>query len=871
MSSSNLTLAHFRQPVAVCSEFADLEAVLEIFQSGEGDRLVVINQRQSPLGVIRASRLISSLLEEARGEKKAIAHWLEPIPTLPAQMRVGQFMSYLEAAGFKDHHHSSFALLDSEEKFLGLLDIWSLLKSAVLSTANRDFQEGLLQSLCHLLEGLPLPLMLQTATGEIISRNLSWLNCIGPLNPSLENNQVAVSSGVTPSKEEGIPMVGEIQPYCRKENSFLPTRSSLKPLQLPDLSRGMAIATLLRGKVGPDLAEESPAGALRGIGGGQQQEKSEQVWQLVKLPLNFPLSEPISLVMATDISKQQKLFKELAAKNADLVQLNRLKDEFLACITHELKSPLTAVVGLSSLLKDRKLGELNLRQARYAKQIYQSGRQLMTLVNDILDLTRLETGQLKLNPTPVKIKEICEAAYKEAESRTLKKQEEKTSSPSLQFNLKIESGLETIVADELRLRQMLIHLLDNALKFTACSEQSRTASGGEIGMRVNRWFSWIAFTVWDTGIGIPEESQHLIFQKFQQLENPLTRKFEGSGLGLVLTQRLARAHGGDVSFISKVGQGSQFTILLPPSPDAKSQSEKHTKTQSSTCSAVGQAHWPGLAQREVPVSRTADKLILIVEAVPQYIENLTAYLTSRGNRVVIARTGTEAVEKARQLQPYLILLNPLLPLLSGWDVLTLLKADEKTKNIDVLIMATEAEKQQGLENGADGFLNIPVQKEALNHLLNGFEQNSSLYSARNLTILHLYAPVGFALNAEFALAFSDYASNFNHRILEVGCLEQAEILVRVWQPDVILLDGKGLADPLTYLQSLSKYEGLASLPLVTLNTSITEAANQIKNLSVFPCLFPVNEHNLQDLLAVINIATEVISVDSSSGALPAPK
>ncbi len=827
MSSYNLTLAHFRKPVAVCPQLANLDAVLAIFQSGQHDRLVVVNERESPLGMIRSSRLISNVLEETRGTT-TIAHWLEPIPTLPAQMRVSEFLPYFQTVQFNHPDPSSFALLDSEEKFLGLLDSWSLLKSVVLSTPNRDSQDTLLQSLCHLLEPLPLPLMLQTADGEIISRNLTWLNLIGHLKAPLENNPGAVSSEVTSSSLEGIASVREIQPYCPKENSFLMVRLC-QPLQLPELSRGMATATLLRG-------ESSKQAVKRGVVGGQNQEKSERVWQLVRHPLNFPLSKPIFLVLATDITQQEKLFKELAAKNADLVQLNRLKDEFLACITHELKSPLTAVVGLSSLLKEQKLGELNFRQARYTKQIYQSGRQLMTLVNDILDLTRLETRQLKLNPTSVNIKEICQGAYQEAKSRTLKEQEEKTSQELLPFNLEIESDLENIVADELRLRQMLIHLLDNALKFTA--------SGGAIGIRVNRWFSWIAFTVWDTGIGIPEESQHLIFQKFQQLENPLTRKFEGSGLGLVLTQRLARAHGGDVSFISKVGTGSKFTILLPPSPDAKTKADKEDNPQFAV-----------------------DRLILIVEAVPEYIENLTAYLISRGNGqpsalqdgIAIARTGTEAVEKARQLQPYLILLNPLLPLLSGWDVLTLLKADDKTKNIPIIIMATEGEKQQGLQNGANGFLNLPVQQEALERIIRGFEQNSSLIPVNNLTILHLYPPGELALNAELALALSNYASSFNHRILEVDSLEQAEILARVWHPDVILLDGKGLTESLNYLQGLSKCESLASLPLVTLNASIAEAANQVKNLSVFPCLVPVTQHNLQDLLAVIHIAATTIS------------
>ncbi|MFN7660720.1 MAG: sensor histidine kinase, partial [Dolichospermum sp.] len=255
------------------------------------------------------------------------------------------------------------------------------------------------------------------------------------------------------------------------------------------------------------------------------------------------------LILATDVTEQQQLCKELATKNADLIQLNRLKDEFLACISHELKTPLTAVLGLSRLLVDQQLGQLNERQARYAGLIHQSGRHLMSVVNDILDLTRMETGQMQLTFTPVQIQVVCERALSDV--KNIYQQNNKTqqlspaenhNSSHRQFSLAIEPGLEQMVADELRLRQMLAHLLSNAFKFTEVS--------GEIGLRVSRWEGWIAFTVWDTGIGIPEQQQHLIFQKFQQLENPLTRQFEGTGLGLVLTRALARLHGGDVIFLS---------------------------------------------------------------------------------------------------------------------------------------------------------------------------------------------------------------------------------------------------------------------------------------------------------------------------------
>jgi signal transduction histidine kinase len=244
------------------------------------------------------------------------------------------------------------------------------------------------------------------------------------------------------------------------------------------------------------------------------------------------------LVLAQDLTEQQQLARELTAKNADLVQLNRLKDEFLACISHELKTPLTAVLGLSTLLKDQTLGELNNRQVRYAQLIYQSSRHLMAVVNDILDLTRIETGQLELLFEPVNIEAVCRRAFEQAKQARMI--EHKMGEPltedvlDAQFTLEIEPGLDVLVADEIRLRQMLLNLLSNALKFTEI--------GHPIGLKVNHWGGWIAFTVWDTGIGIAAEKQHLVFQKFQQLENPLTRQFEGAGLGLVLTRRLARLH-----------------------------------------------------------------------------------------------------------------------------------------------------------------------------------------------------------------------------------------------------------------------------------------------------------------------------------------
>ncbi|MBD2091590.1 response regulator [Microcoleus sp. FACHB-1515] len=523
----------------------------------------------------------------------------------------------------------------------------------------------------------------------------------------------------------------------------------------------------------------------------------------------MPPAEPLWLAVQ-DCRLEANL--ELAAKNADLVQLNRLKDEFLACISHELKSPLTAILGLSSLLKDPSIGGLSDRQVRYAQLIHQSGRHLSQIVHNILDLTRCETGQLSLTPEPVAIASACHRAYEQARQVVLGeiKADQPADLDEPKFELAIAPDVETIVADELRLRQMLTHLLSNALKFTP---------SGEVKLTVELWDGWIVFTVADTGIGIAADQQHLIFQKFQQLENPLTRRFAGTGLGLAITQRLAHLHGGEVSFRSIEGQGSRFTLLLPPAPPL-----------------------PAVRPR-------SPRLALMVESPPQ-IAHLSDQLERLGYRVAVARSGPEAIAKARRLQPAVILLNPILPLLSGWDVLTLLKTNAETRQIPAIVMATEADRSRAHQHKASGFLTLPIEPAALRQVLPAL---SPAKAASNLTILHV------RLGRSQDLSRAVYPC----RLLEVDDIEQANMLARVWRPDAIVLDvdveslGGGGAFALS---ELSQHPALRTLPIVTLTAAITQAANQIAGLSVFPCLTPISEEAENPLLQVLHVATERVAM-----------
>lgn len=555
------------------------------------------------------------------------------------------------------------------------------------------------------------------------------------------------------------------------------------------------------------------------------------------LPLTPSVADPLRRVrfdhtLDLDVSSMSPV---------ELVDLNRLKDEFLACVSHELRSPLTALLGLSQLLQDPIIGTLNDRQRRYVQLIHRSGKQLINIVNDILDLTRMETGEIELHPMLVSVPIVCQQALEQAQHRIPNPENVGAAADPRQlpsFKLEVDPDLETLIADPTRLQQILRHLLSNALKFTPPE--------GQVGLRVARWEGWVSFTVWDTGIGIPAEKQHLIFQKFQQLEHPLTRQFEGTGLGLVLTQRLARLQGGDITFTSREGKGSEFTLLVPPSPSGLL--SELPSVLGSGLPPIPAIAPPIFLPAQSPVV-ARNRMVLVVESGVRNLNDLIEQLTELDYRVAIARSGTEALEKVRKLQPCAVLLNPLLPLLSGWDVLTLLKAHEDTEAIPVIITdTTTSDELRAHESRVDGFLRLPVSPRALADTLEQVLQpqtSEQEVASRMILCLHLAEP-----EPDRLFPIESFLHSNHFRVVEAHDCEQAELLARVWKPQVLLLVGT-LVDPTPYLRRLVQQTCLASLPIITLDTAITQAAIQTSELAVFPCLHP-NRSDL--LLQTIDVA-----------------
>jgi signal transduction histidine kinase/DNA-binding response OmpR family regulator/CHASE3 domain sensor protein len=373
-----------------------------------------------------------------------------------------------------------------------------------------------------------------------------------------------------------------------------------------------------------------------------------------------------------------RLFEDLRNANGQLLEANRHKTVFLANMSHELRTPLNAILGFSELLRDDDTGRFDASTGhRFLDQIHTSGQHLLELINDVLDLSKVEAGLMELHPERVQVGESIGLVVSTVEPLAKTKEITIDSDPGPRLHL---------VADPTKLKQMLLNLVSNAIKFTA--------PGGRVSIRARQVGSWLEIAVTDSGIGIAEADLDRLFTEFQQLDAGHGRQQEGTGLGLALTKRFAELHGGEVKVQSIAGQGSTFTLRLP-------------------IAGTKSAELPVLELPRVGPPDPDRPLILVVENNPEAAEILTRHLEAGGFRMSVARTGTEALAMARDLLPVAITLDILLPELDGWEVLTRLKADEMTRNIPVVVISVIDNPTLGRALGALDYFVKPVDRGAL--------------------------------------------------------------------------------------------------------------------------------------------------------------
>ena len=371
--------------------------------------------------------------------------------------------------------------------------------------------------------------------------------------------------------------------------------------------------------------------------------------------------------------------KELDLRNREVERATQMKSKFLASMSHELRTPLNAIVGFSDLLAEGTPGQLNEKQRRFVNHIKQGSTHLLQLINDILDLSKIEAGQLELRSEEFLVKDALPEVLSTIQPLAMAK------------NIRLEQKVESkslVKADRVRFKQILYNLLSNAVKFTP--------KDGLVSIECVDHWDFVRLSVTDTGIGIRPEDQKVVFEEFRQIEGSADRAQEGTGLGLAITKRLVEQQGGQISVESELGKGSRFTFTLLTAESKSKVRPVIEPVQGSVIAASG---------RLTP-------LVLIVDDEGPARELLASYLEPE-YRVVMAESGAEAVKKAQQLRPDAITLDVLMPGSNGFETLASLRKNPETANIPVIILSIVDQKQVGFALGAADYLVKPVRKPAL--------------------------------------------------------------------------------------------------------------------------------------------------------------
>ncbi|ASC70256.1 signal transduction histidine kinase [Halomicronema hongdechloris C2206] len=830
------SLLQFLSCAPSCHQLTSLATVVEQLGTGQHDVIVVLEHPAFPIGLIRAGRLMAYVLSHLSNEavyhgastaaSMSVAQLTQHSSELSARLTQTLVMDckeLVESVAVIPHHWSlaefwtsladgdasHWAVVDAQQTYLGLIECRRLLpflrwpwnqtppalapRTPALPSQTGPFQEWL-----TLLDAVPMPLMLQWGTEQSSFFNLTWRSRLGAdfMPTGLTQNLVPPSCDTR--LLAATPSLSNDNQQILQHLSGLPGRwQYLPPTDYP-------------------------------LGDG-----SWQRWAFLKLPLSFANGLDRALSGSTQSLSGDELrdswlviaYQPLAETDPQTQGIVDADDaDWLVGLGHDLKTPLTSLLGLSNLLQNQRLGTLTDKQRRYVDLIHRNARELMTLVDQMSDWMRLSRGQLALNSEWLNLETLCQQVL----VPRLDAQESWTEYVTVagsEADPRERLSQHRIFADPSRLHQMLDHLIDNA--------QRHTPSDTPWGMRIERWGSWLGLIVWDRGEGIAiNEQSHL-------LTTPAMAQ-GGTGLGLPLTRQLARLHGGDLSFVSYPHQGSEFTLLLPA---------------------------PALTQPPgQPVLEPMTRLLVLAAVDPVLIKAVTEGVRSSSYRVVVARSWPEAQDMVSRLQPEALLLQ--------WQGLGMADRQHSLMAMSqaqpcAMIALTPHPPEETAAEVLSGWIPTPVAIAELpihlNTLLFPTPQPEVL---RQRTVLLLRPEPSFADSSKpDGLNLSSWLHRYQCRVLEVDDLEQASLISRVWHPDVMLLD-PDIPDVAAYLQALSQQDRLLRIPLITLSNDATQAANHYVQLMVFPCLIKgaLDQAGLQETTANTLMQVMAVAIDAHDSA-----
>jgi signal transduction histidine kinase/CheY-like chemotaxis protein len=431
-----------------------------------------------------------------------------------------------------------------------------------------------------------------------------------------------------------------------------------------------------------------------------------------------------------------RLFDEIQEKSRQLEQASRHKSQFLASMSHELRTPLNAIIGLTEMMVTNAPRFGTEKAAEPLRRVHRAGTHLLGLINQVLDLSKIEAGKLELNPESINLVRLIDEVVGTA--RQLAEQNKN------RLVVEVQDKLGMLTADPMRLRQILLNLLSNACKFT---------KQGDIALRVRKVADgrgWIEFAVADTGIGMTAEQQAKLFEEFTQADSTTAQRYGGTGLGLAITRKLARMMGGDVTVESESGKGSVFTVRLPAG---------------------------GTTSSSEDLRRHGSHCVLVIDDDATARELIAEHLKAEGFSVTAAAGGLEGLKLAKDLRPIAITLDVMMPDLDGWSVLAALRQDPELAEIPVIMVTILDEQRRAASLGAAGYLTKPIDRERLRGLMGRFRA-----SARPTRVLLVED------DADQRGRVSGWLEGQQWLVQEAANGREALAQLQTDKPDVILLD-----------------------------------------------------------------------------------
>ncbi|MDQ3277320.1 MAG: response regulator [Bacteroidota bacterium] len=491
---------------------------------------------------------------------------------------------------------------------------------------------------------------------------------------------------------------------------------------------------------------------------------------------------------------------EIQQKAEELALTTKYKSEFLANMSHELRTPLNSILLLSRLLGENNEANLSQEQIEYAKVIQGSGQGLLSLIDEILDLSKIEAGKMDLEYGSVMVQEIVN----DMKNLFAPVAREKGVQFEITVAPEVPSQIET---DKLRLEQVLRNLLSNAIKFT---------SEGSVSLLVNSLSdnqSFLSFSVKDTGIGIPQDKQSLIFEAFQQADGSTRRKYGGTGLGLSISRELIRLLGGEIKLTSEPGKGSEFTVYVPKHKIEEAQSApviQQKEAAQPKASPKEKAFRVERIPESLPDDRNninpQDKTILVIEDDTGFAKALADFAHQKGYKSLVAVRGDEGIALAQQYRPVGILLDIQLPVKDGWEVMEELKSNPATRHIPVHIMSSNEAKKESLKKGAIDFISKPFAFEQMQDVFQKIEHVLSRAHDKVLIVEE---------NPQHAKALAYFLETFNVNAQTSASVNESVQALQSNGVNCVILD-MGIPDKHAYetLEAVKQNPGMENVPII---------------------------------------------------------